>query len=183
MAQTSRAPEPGCPDARLQSRAAGGCRVQRRARSATMRSPRSVGPFRPARRARRKGTGGGRGWQPPRTNRPTFLGACAVAWIPVLTTGKPRASGAITAKYLAVTSRPDGTRQVTYDGKPLYLYSGEKISASPSLTRCPTRRRPALSATATGWRAPTAASSRSSTPGSPSQDQAWPKGPTGAPIF
>jgi predicted lipoprotein with Yx(FWY)xxD motif len=57
----------------------------------------------------------------------TCTGTCAVTWIPVLTTGKPRVSGAIAAKYVGAIRRPDGTSQVTYNGNPLYLYSGEKI--------------------------------------------------------
>jgi predicted lipoprotein with Yx(FWY)xxD motif len=62
-----------------------------------------------------------------RVGASTCTGTCAVTWIPVLTTGKPRVSGAIAAKYLGVIRRPDGTSQVTYNGNPLYLYSGEKI--------------------------------------------------------
>jgi len=64
-------------------------------------------------------------------------GACAVTWIPVLTAGKPLVGGiseggppgpaTIAATDLGVIRRPDGTSQVTYDDKPLYLYSGEKI--------------------------------------------------------
>lgn len=57
-------------------------------------------------------------------------GACAVTWIPVLTTGTPQAVGTA-AKDLGVITRPDGTHQVTYGGKPLYLYSGEKVILLP----------------------------------------------------
>ena len=57
----------------------------------------------------------------------TCTGACAATWIPVLTTGKPRVSGAITEKDVGVIRRPDGTSQVTYNGQPLYQYSGERI--------------------------------------------------------
>jgi predicted lipoprotein with Yx(FWY)xxD motif len=62
-----------------------------------------------------------------RTGASSCTGACAVTWIPVLTTGKPRVGGAIAANSVGVIRRPDGTSQVTYNGKPLYLYSGEKI--------------------------------------------------------
>jgi predicted lipoprotein with Yx(FWY)xxD motif len=62
-----------------------------------------------------------------RAGTSTCTGACAVTWIPVLTTGKPLVGGAIAAKDVGVIRRPDGTSQVTYDGKPLYLYSGEEI--------------------------------------------------------
>ena len=52
--------------------------------------------------------------------------ACAVTWIPVLTTGTPQVAGGIKAKGLGVIRRPDGTLQVTYQGKPLYPYSAER---------------------------------------------------------
>ena len=40
--------------------------------------------------------------------------------------GKPQVAGGIASKDVGVIRRPDGTDQVTYEGKPLYLYSGEK---------------------------------------------------------
>jgi predicted lipoprotein with Yx(FWY)xxD motif len=52
-------------------------------------------------------------------------GGCAVTWIPVLTTGVPSVAGAVPAKDVGVVRRPDGTMQVTYKDKPLYLYSSE----------------------------------------------------------
>ncbi len=61
------------------------------------------------------------------------LGACAVMWIPVLTTGTPQVGGGISARDVGVIRRPDGTLQVTYGGKPLYLYSAEQaVFTSPS---------------------------------------------------
>jgi predicted lipoprotein with Yx(FWY)xxD motif len=53
-------------------------------------------------------------------------GACAVTWIPVLTTGPPQAGAGISAASLGVVRRRDGSWQVTYKGKPLYLYSQEQ---------------------------------------------------------
>ena len=61
-----------------------------------------------------------------RTGFSACSSACAVEWVPVLTTGRPRAAGAVTAKDVGVLRRSDGTFQVTYEGKPLYLYSREK---------------------------------------------------------
>jgi predicted lipoprotein with Yx(FWY)xxD motif len=58
-------------------------------------------------------------------------GACAATWIPVLTTGTPTVTGGIAPKDVGFIRRPDGTDQVTYEGKPLYLYSGEKVILSP----------------------------------------------------
>jgi predicted lipoprotein with Yx(FWY)xxD motif len=53
-------------------------------------------------------------------------GMCTVTWIPVLTTGKPVFTGVLDADDLGVIRLPDGADQVTYHGKPLYLYSGEQ---------------------------------------------------------
>jgi predicted lipoprotein with Yx(FWY)xxD motif len=65
-------------------------------------------------------------------------GECAINWIPLLTTGKPKVAGgvkSIAAKNLGVVPRADGTSQATYRGRPLYLYSQEKfIGLSPPLT-------------------------------------------------
>jgi predicted lipoprotein with Yx(FWY)xxD motif len=47
-------------------------------------------------------------------------GACAEAWPPLLTKGKPTASGGAEASLIGVTKRKDGTEQVTYNGHPLY---------------------------------------------------------------
>ena len=61
-----------------------------------------------------------------RTSRSRCYGQCAVAWPPLLTTGKPRAAGAARSWHLGTTRRADGTRQVTYRGHPLYYYVNEK---------------------------------------------------------
>lgn len=53
------------------------------------------------------------------------LGRCALIWIPVLTTGQPKAGIGISPTALSAIRRPDGSEQVTYLGKPLYLYSLE----------------------------------------------------------
>lgn len=56
----------------------------------------------------------------------TCTGTCAVTWIPVLTTGKPHFSGVLDADDLGEIQLADGSDQVTYHGKPLYLYSSEQ---------------------------------------------------------
>jgi predicted lipoprotein with Yx(FWY)xxD motif len=49
-------------------------------------------------------------------------GACAQAWPPVTTDGAPKATGSASAADLGTITRPDGTKQVTYKGHPLYYF-------------------------------------------------------------
>jgi predicted lipoprotein with Yx(FWY)xxD motif len=54
-------------------------------------------------------------------------GACEKAWPPLLIAhGEPEPSNGAAAARLGTITRPDGTRQVTYAGHPLYGYSGDK---------------------------------------------------------
>jgi predicted lipoprotein with Yx(FWY)xxD motif len=53
-------------------------------------------------------------------------GQCAAAWPPLLTKGKPSASGSVSASKLGTTRRSDGTTQVTYAGHPLYTFIMDK---------------------------------------------------------
>jgi predicted lipoprotein with Yx(FWY)xxD motif len=53
-------------------------------------------------------------------------GACATNWPPLLTKGKPKASGSVKASKLGTTKRSDGTTQVTYGGHPLYTFLADK---------------------------------------------------------
>ena len=52
-------------------------------------------------------------------------GACAGAWPPVTTTATASASGSAKASDIGTITRSDGTKQVTYDGHPLYYFSGD----------------------------------------------------------
>jgi predicted lipoprotein with Yx(FWY)xxD motif len=53
-------------------------------------------------------------------------GGCASAWPPVLATGSgtPQVSG-VSASLVGEITRPDGTKQVTLAGWPLYTYAGD----------------------------------------------------------
>jgi len=59
------------------------------------------------------------------STRPECYGECADAWPPVLTTGKPRATGSVQSDLVGTTRRKDGRTQVTYAGHPLYFYAHE----------------------------------------------------------
>ena len=52
-------------------------------------------------------------------------GECAHDWPPVLTVGKRRAGRRVRATLLGTTRRTNGTRQITYRGRPLYFYRNE----------------------------------------------------------
>lgn len=49
-------------------------------------------------------------------------GACAKAWPPLLTKGKPKAIAGADPSLLGTTKRRNGKLQVTYAGQPLYYY-------------------------------------------------------------
>ncbi len=54
----------------------------------------------------------------------TCTGSCATAWPPLTATGQPTAGAGVTGQ-LGTLTRPDGTTQVTYGGKPLYAWQGD----------------------------------------------------------
>jgi predicted lipoprotein with Yx(FWY)xxD motif len=56
----------------------------------------------------------------------TCTGACAVDWPPLRATGNPTVGGGANASVLATSARSDGTPQVTYNGHPLYRFSGDQ---------------------------------------------------------
>ena len=64
--------------------------------------------------------------------RSECYGACAKAWPPVLTKGKPRAGAGADAGLFGTTKRRNGKLQVTYAGQPLYYYVGD----SPGTILC-----------------------------------------------
>ncbi len=55
----------------------------------------------------------------------TCNGACAAVWPPVLATTTPAVAGKANAALIGLTTRSDGTKQVTYNGMPLYYYAAD----------------------------------------------------------
>lgn len=53
-------------------------------------------------------------------------GACEAAWPPLLTTGEPHASNGAQEGLIGTSERRDGSEQVTYAGRPLYTFGGDK---------------------------------------------------------
>jgi predicted lipoprotein with Yx(FWY)xxD motif len=62
----------------------------------------------------------------------TCSSACAEVWPPVTTSGNPKAMGGAVSANLGTIARPDGTKQVTYKGHPLYYYVGDPNSGDTS---------------------------------------------------
>jgi predicted lipoprotein with Yx(FWY)xxD motif len=65
-----------------------------------------------------------------RTSR--CYGDCAKAWPPALTKGRPVAGKGVRTDLLGTTRRRDGSRQVTYGGRPVYYYGAD----SPGRVLC-----------------------------------------------
>ena len=57
-------------------------------------------------------------------NQSTCTGPCAGTWPPLLTGGRPKATGGVKASLLGTTGS-GSAEQVTYNGHPLYTYSGD----------------------------------------------------------
>jgi predicted lipoprotein with Yx(FWY)xxD motif len=64
-------------------------------------------------------------WQADTGAKSTCTGACASAWPPLVTTGKPTAGSGVRSSLLGTTKRANGTEQVTYNGHPLYRFAGD----------------------------------------------------------
>lgn len=56
-----------------------------------------------------------------RRNQSTCYGTCARQWQPYLASGEARGDG-----QWSVIDRTDGTRQWAYDGRPTYMWSGDR---------------------------------------------------------
>ena len=58
----------------------------------------------------------------------TCYDACEERWPPLLVTGDPQAGEGADQALLGVSARRDGSSQVTYNGHPVYLYSGDEAA-------------------------------------------------------
>jgi predicted lipoprotein with Yx(FWY)xxD motif len=58
--------------------------------------------------------------------RSTCSGACATDWPPLRATGKPTVGTGANRSLVATNARLDGTTQVTYNGHPVYVFSGDQ---------------------------------------------------------
>jgi predicted lipoprotein with Yx(FWY)xxD motif len=68
-----------------------------------------------------------------RGGRSQCYGACAKAWPVYFAAGQLRAAKGVKQSLIGTTRRRDGRRQVTYKGRPLYYYVGDK---SPGQVLC-----------------------------------------------
>jgi predicted lipoprotein with Yx(FWY)xxD motif len=64
-------------------------------------------------------------WSKDSMNKSACSIACTSHWSPVSASGGVTASGGAKASDLGTITRSDGTKQVTYDGHPLYYYFGD----------------------------------------------------------
>lgn len=64
------------------------------------------------------------------TDKSNCSGQCATYWPPVTTTGTVTASGSAVKADLGTIARSGATKQVTYDGHPLYYYEGDTGSGT-----------------------------------------------------
>ena len=55
----------------------------------------------------------------------TCTGACATFWPPLTAPGTPTSGSGANASLIGISKRQDGKSQVTYNGHPVYLYSGD----------------------------------------------------------
>jgi predicted lipoprotein with Yx(FWY)xxD motif len=69
-------------------------------------------------------------WVKDGKDQSVCTGACASTWPPVTTTGPVSAAGSAVSADLGTITRPGGTKQVTYDGHPLYYYVGDTGSGT-----------------------------------------------------
>jgi predicted lipoprotein with Yx(FWY)xxD motif len=74
-----------------------------------------------------RGDGGRHGW----LHGSACQGLCAVYWPPLLTSDRPVSGPGVNQHALGFIVTPDGSHQVTYDGRPLYLFYKDAYIAPP----------------------------------------------------
>ena len=52
-------------------------------------------------------------------------GSCATIWPPLAATGTPTYGAGLTASKFTVITRSDGSKQIAYNGKPLYTFTSD----------------------------------------------------------
>jgi predicted lipoprotein with Yx(FWY)xxD motif len=65
--------------------------------------------------------------------RTTCFGDCLVAWPPYIVRGALQAPAGVDRSLLGTIRRPDGRRQLTIAGRPVYYYVGD---TAPGVVRC-----------------------------------------------
>jgi predicted lipoprotein with Yx(FWY)xxD motif len=69
-------------------------------------------------------------WVADSKGKSNCSGACASAWPPLIVTGTPTVSGGVMSAQLGTTTRSNGSKQVTYNGHPLYYFAGDSGSGT-----------------------------------------------------
>jgi predicted lipoprotein with Yx(FWY)xxD motif len=79
--------------------------------------------------------GSTRGPGGPHAGQSTCISACTAIWPPLLTTGRPIVGPGVNPTLVGELRRPDGTIQVTYAGRPVYMFFTDLAAgASPGET-------------------------------------------------
>jgi predicted lipoprotein with Yx(FWY)xxD motif len=63
-------------------------------------------------------------WVADKSSTSSCDASCIKYWPPL--TGTPKAGGSLQQSALSTSARSDGSKQVTYDGHPLYYFAGDK---------------------------------------------------------
>lgn len=71
-------------------------------------------------------------WVADTNGKSACSGACAGAWPPVMASGTVTASGSAKSGDLGSITRSDGSKQVTYNGHPLYYFVGDSGAGTAS---------------------------------------------------
>ncbi len=61
-------------------------------------------------------------------NTSTCNGQCAQIWPPLMSSGQPTVQTGVNSSMVGQMTRTDGSKQVTYNGMPVYYYSADKAA-------------------------------------------------------